>query len=119
MAPAPVLADTWGRPVVVDNRPGAGGNLATARRLNPRLPYDPERDLLPLALLAGAPLPLVAPADAPAGSAWPAAARAAGGQFSHARWAWGRWGTWAWSCRSPLSGRPARRTCPTTAIRPW
>ncbi len=99
------LARTWGQTVVVDNRPGAAGNLAaaavaqarddhtlgvvingnltTARRLNPRLPFDPAHDFTLLSLLATAPLVLVAPASAPGGAAWFAAARQAAGQWNY------------------------------------
>lgn len=73
---------------VIDNRPGAGGNLgvdAVARSspdgytlvlgqtsnlaINPtlysKLPYDPVKDLTPIGLLASAPLVLVVPASSP------------------------------------------------------
>ena len=102
---ADTLAKTWGQPVVVDNKPGASGNVAadavakanddhtlgvvingnltSAKLLNPRLPYDPARDFTLISLLATAPLVLVTPADQPQGAAWVAAARAAGDKWSY------------------------------------
>src|SRR4029079_18224629 len=76
----PALARRIGRGVVIDNRPGASGNIGTAAVAhsaadgytllattvpfvaNPglfrNLPYDAARDFLPVAMLAAAPLVL-------------------------------------------------------------
>jgi len=102
---ADTLSKTWGQPVVVDNRPGASGNVAadavaksnddhtlgvvingnltSAKLLNPKLPYDPAKDFSLISLVATAPLVLVTPADQPAGAAWLAAARASADKWSY------------------------------------
>jgi tripartite-type tricarboxylate transporter receptor subunit TctC len=102
---ADALAKAWGQTVLVENRPGAGGNLAadavakasdghtlgvvingnltTAKMLNAKLPFDPTRDFAVVSLLATAPLVLVTPAEQPQGAAWLAAARAAGEKWSY------------------------------------
>src|SRR5215813_13168522 len=76
------LTDSLGQPLVIDNRPGAGGVVGAelaaksapdgytlflggvgSHAINPnlhaRLPYDPIRDFAPVELLASAPLILV------------------------------------------------------------
>jgi tripartite-type tricarboxylate transporter receptor subunit TctC len=81
------LADDLGRPFLVESKPGAGGILATdavakAPRdgytllvttpnhtinaaLNPKLPYDTEKDLVPVAVIAEVPELLVSHSGAP------------------------------------------------------
>ena len=84
----PRLQEGFGQPVVIDNKPGAGGTVAEAQlaksppdgytvllsadsvpanpHLIQKLPYDTFKDLMPVGMVARIPLVLVANNDVPA-----------------------------------------------------
>src|ERR1700751_4438792 len=102
------LADDLGRPFLVESKPGAGGIFATEAvakagpdgytllvttpnhtinaALNPKLPYDTDKDFLPIAVIAEVPEVLVSHVAAPFTnfSGFVAYARAHPGELNYA-----------------------------------
>ena len=99
------LSKILGQPVIIENKPGASGNIAadqvakatddhtlgvvingnltSAKLLNPKLPYDPAKDFTPISLLTSAPLVLVAPNNLPSGGTFFDAARNGGDKWNY------------------------------------
>jgi tripartite-type tricarboxylate transporter receptor subunit TctC len=101
---ADALSKSLGQPVIVENKPGASGNIAadlvakatddhtlgvvingnltSAKLLNPKLPFDPAKDFTLISEIATAPLVLVTTPDQPSGEAFFKAAREGGAKWN-------------------------------------
>lgn len=99
------LSKALGQPVIIENKPGASGNIAadfvakatddhtigvvingnltSAKMLFAKLPYDPAKDFAYISLLATSPLVLVTTPDQPTGAAFFNAARAGADKWNY------------------------------------